>query len=218
VELPVVDAEEDALRQLGRETDLAEGRVDDSESAELSAQVAPPIEEPPVKPQPTPEKKPDDSEPEPELPPPSEERQRDEKGRFKGKSQHTGEWRGTTSRPEQPVAEKKSRYAEARERQSKEEIRKDRSWTALQQEKERIRAERAQWEDQRRKDQLQSQAQARPLEKGGIDIQGYQRAYQDFRQQAQRSDAPEDWRNSLHSLETVLELEAPEGSNRSSNR
>lgn len=201
----VVDAEEDAMRELGRQTDLEEGRVDASEGAKPPETPAPPAEEP-GKPQPTPEIKPDSSEPEPEKPPKVEaERKRDEEGRFAKETppqQENGE-----VAPPPPPEKPKSSYAEAKEREAKEAARRERSWTALQQEKEQLRAEQAKWEEQRRMDELQTQVRERPLQKDGIDIQGYQKAYQDFRQQALRSDSPEDWRNSLHSLETVLELE-----------
>lgn len=213
MEPPVVDAEEEALRDLGRETDIAEGRpLPKSEAAHKPESPAAPAEEPAEKPQPTAEKQPVSSESEPEKPPPVVEgRERDELGRFKAQEQVNGEEptievKKTLSG--EKVEKSRSKYAEARERDAKEQARQERSWTALQREKEEFRAQQAKWEEQRRVEQLQTQVQQRPLEKGGIDIQGYQRAYQDFRRQAQQSDSPEDWRNSLHSLETVLELEA----------
>jgi hypothetical protein len=211
VELEVVDAEMQALRNLAVETDRAEGRPAQSEGANQPEPPAPPAKAPetPLSPE---KETPDSSEPEPE---PSsyakamEDKERDEKGRFKGQKPPEIEppvddgQKAPAEAPERPL----SKFAQAKEREAKEEARRERSWTALQQEKERLRAEQAKWEEQRRMEELQSQVQERPLVKDGIDLQGYQKAYQDFRQQAMKTDDPEAWRNSLHSLETVLELE-----------
>jgi len=49
-------------------------------------------------------------------------------------------------------------------------------------------------------EQLQAQAQMPPLQKEGIDIPGYHRAYLEFRERG-------DWENAAKALETVLELE-----------
>jgi hypothetical protein len=206
VEVPVVDAEEQELRELGRQTDIAEGRPVESEGAKPPETPAPPAKAPET-PQ-VPEKKPDSSEPEPELPLPDvAARERDDKGRFKGKEEAPVQENGEMP-PPAPVEKPPSKFAQAKEREAKEVERRERSWTALQQEKERLRAEQAEWEDRRRREELEAEVRTQPLVKDGIDLQGYQKAYQDFRQRAMNSDLPEDWRNSLHSLETVLELEA----------
>jgi len=185
-----IDAEEQALRDLGRQQDLTEGRPADSEGASPPETLAPPAEEP--RPPQRPETPPD-SEPEPEPPPqPPEQveaRERDERGRFKGQE------------PEpQPPPPPKSPYAQARERESREQERKDRSWQRLQSEKEAFRAQQAEWQDQRRLEQLQQESQVPPLQKDGIDLNGYHSAYLQFRQSG-------DYENAMKSLETVLELE-----------
>jgi hypothetical protein len=209
MEPEVVDAEEQALRDLAVETDRAEGRPVQSEGAKQPEPPAPPARVPET-PQ-VPEKQtPDSSEPEPEPPLPDiAAKERDEKGRFKAEAPPEAQppvdngQKASVETEGRPL----SKFAQAKEREAKEEARRERSWTALQQEKERLRAEQAQWEEQRRREELEAQVKTRPLVKDGIDLQGYQKAYQDFRAQAMRSDSPEDWRNSLHSLETVLELE-----------
>ena len=205
METPTVDADIAALEQMAAEADRSEGRpiaegTQKPETPVLPAEGPPKRPEESGKPQPTPEKPPDSSELEPEeLPPAAREDQRDEKGRFKAKEPAEVDQNG--EKPLAPVAEKKSRYAEAREREAKETARQDRSWSALQREKDQFRAQQDQWEKQRRMEELQAQSQVRPPEKDGIDIQGYHRAYQDFRKSG-------DYENAVRSLETVLELEA----------
>jgi len=187
------DAEGEALRELGRQTDIADSRPV-SEGAQEPDISAPPAEAP-EPPQRRPEITPDsEPEPTPQDEPPLEPaaRDRDERGRFTGAQppQENGQ------QQEQP----RSRYAQARERESKEQVRKDRSWTALAQERDALRSEQAQWEEARRVEQLQQYAQTPPLQKAGIDLAGYHQAYLQFRENG-------DWENATKSLETVLELE-----------
>jgi hypothetical protein len=211
VELEVVDAEEQALRDLAVQTDRLEGRPVESEGAKEPEPPAPPARAPET-PQ-VPEKEtPDSSEPEPEpssYAKATEDTKRDEKGRFKADKPPEVQppvddgQKAPTEAPERPL----SKFAQAKEREAKEEARRERSWTALQQEKERLRAEQAKWEEQRRMEELQSQVQERPLVKDGIDFQGYQKAYQDFRAHAIKTDDPEAWKNALFSHETLVELD-----------
>src|SRR5215831_11647489 len=85
MEEQTIDAEEQALRELGRTQDQAEGRPIESEGTRTPDLPVPPAEEtqPPLeRPQPP------DSEPEPTPPTPEEPqqvaaRERDDKGRFK---------------------------------------------------------------------------------------------------------------------------------------
>lgn len=196
MEIPPVDAEEAALRELGHQTDLAEGRPVESEGAKTPEQPAPPAEAPQPPPQ-RPEVTPPDSEPEPTPPepePPPQKpaaQERDERGRFK---------EAPPPQAPPPKQPQKSPYAVAREKEQKEQIRKERSWKEIVAEKDRLRAEQAKWQEERRMEQLQRESQVPPLQKEGIDLQGYQKAYVDFRQRG-------DFENALRSLETVLELE-----------
>ena len=200
-----VDAEEQELRDLGRQQDLTEGRPVSPEGATKPEIPAPPAEAP-EPPPPSPETTPQTPDSEPEPTPPAEEpqpqaaelRERDERGRFKAAeaAEAAQQENGQAQHPEP----QRSPYAEARDREARERERKDRSWSALQSEKDAFREQQAQWQDQRRMEQLQAQSQMPPLQKDGIDLQGYHNAYLDFRQRG-------DYENAMKSLETVLELE-----------
>jgi len=194
MEVETPDAEEQALRELGQQQDQLEGRPS-SEGTPTPEQPVPPAEvsgQPQPRPEITP---PSDSEPESEPPPAQQPaaRERDERGRFKG-AQEDGQQAEVSQEPP------KSRYAQAREREAKDAERYDRSWQRLQQEKEAFNAQRAQFQDAYRMAQLQQQARPPKLEKDGIDLAGYHKAYLDFRQRG-------DFENAMRSLETVLELQ-----------
>jgi len=196
VDAPQIDAEEQELRDLGRQQDLAEGRPVSTEGTTAPEKTVPPAEAP-EPPQQRPEQTPPDSEPEPEPPPQPrqqpEARERDERGRFKQQN-------GQQEEPPPPSEPPRSPYQQAREREGREQERRDRSWRALQADKDAFRDEQAQWQEQRRMEQLQAQAQVPVLQKDGIDLRGYHAAYLDFRNRG-------DWENATKSLETVLELE-----------
>ena len=209
MELEVVDAEEQALRDLAVQTDRAEGRPAQSEGAKQPEPPAPPAEAPETPK--VPEKQtPDSSEPEPEPSPPDvAAKERDEKGRFKAGEPPEAQPPPVDGQkaPVEAEGKPKSQYALAREREEKEAQRKARSWSEIVAEKERIRAEREQWQEERRRAELEAQAQTRPLVKDGIDFEGYQRAYRDFRAKAIQTDDPEAWKNALFSHETLVELD-----------
>lgn len=159
-----VDAEEQAMRDLGRETDAEQGR----EPAESAAETPEP-----QAPEPTPEPQPEVEQP-PEAPVQEiakadtervRERQRDEAGKF--------------VKPE-------TDYSKA----VKEEERKDRSWRALQAEKEQFRTAQTQWEEQQRMAQLEAtRQQYQPLKKEGLTAQEYYQGAQRFEQEGDHENA-----------------------------
>jgi hypothetical protein len=197
MEMPVIDAEESELRELGRQTDIAEGRIESSEGTPTTPEAVPPTEEP-REPQKTPDQTPpSSSEPEPQV----AQRQRDERGRFKQDQAPEQPPSENGKEPEQP----KSQYAQAREREAKENERFDRSWSKFVADRDAFRKEQQAWQDQRRMEQLGVEAKMQPLQKDGIDIQGYHKAYLDFRANAENDH--QSALNAMRSLETVLELE-----------
>jgi hypothetical protein len=151
-----VDAEEQAMRDLGHETDVAQGRPIPEESSAETAEPRAPAEAPAgAESQPpdvgVPEQQPVSSETEP-----IEEKQR------------------TENRPRDPVTGKFQKPDTEYSRAQKEQERRDRSWQRLQAEKEQFRQQTAQWEEQARMAQLeQTRRQYQPLKKDGLTAQEY---------------------------------------------
>jgi hypothetical protein len=154
-----VDAEETAMRELGHETDIAEGRPAEGPSAETPDSRAPGREEEIAEPQPPttgePEQTQVSSETEPKQP-----EQRD---------QATGKFQ----KPE-------TEYARAQ----KEQERKERSWQALQAEKENFRRMTTHFQEQQRIRQLEAaRATFAPLQKEGLNAAQYYQGYLRFKQE-----------------------------------
>lgn len=145
------DAEEASMRELGIQTDQAQGR-----EIEASQQETP--KESPV----------DEAPPPTETEVPSTDETPDTED-VAAKQQE-----------EQPPRDKNGQF-QKRERTDteyskavKEKARQDRSWSALQAEKEQFRQQQAQWEEQQRLAQLQAQTQQyQPLKKDGLTAKQY---------------------------------------------
>jgi hypothetical protein len=146
------DAEEASMRELGIQTDQAQGREVEASQQEMTSARPEPDETPtPTETEvPSTDEAPDTEDvaakQEPEQPP------RDKNGQF----------------------QKRERTDTDYSRAVKEKARQDRSWSALQAEKEQFRQQQAQWEEQQRLAQLQAQTQQyQPLKKDGLTAQQY---------------------------------------------
>jgi hypothetical protein len=167
VETLTPDAEETSMRELGIETDAAQGR-EPVEAAETPRPQAP-EETPEPPPPPTPER--DGTEPES----PEPEQVAAEK---LGRDIKTGQFK-KAERPETDYS-----------RAQKEQARKDRSWQALQAEKEQFRMAQSQWEEQQRMAQLEAaRQQYQPLKKEGLTAQEYYQGAQRFEQEGDHENA-----------------------------
>ena len=200
VESLTMDAEEQALRDLGRETDRNEYRPLPKESSapekpesraagEAKSSYAKATEDKP------PDRGPSDVD-EPEIKPDSSDlasdikkRERDEQtGQFKAKQAE----KAAEIAPAKPETE----YSRAQ----KEQERKDRSWQALEAQKAEFRAQQAQWEEKARIAQLQAaQAQNQPIKKDGLTAREYYEGYLRFKQTG-------DYENAAAALEVAMEL------------
>jgi hypothetical protein len=144
------DVEESAMRELGIQTDQAQGREVEASQQETPPARPEPVEEAPEAEVPTAEETPDTE----EIAAKQEQEQtpRDKNGQF----------------------QKRERTDTDYSRAVKEKARQDRSWSALQAEKEQFRQQQAQWEEQQRLAQLQAQTQQyQPLKKDGLTAQQY---------------------------------------------
>lgn len=151
VETLTPDAEEAAMRDMGHEADVAQGRPIEPETPpepRAEAPEAPQREEaPPESPEPK----------EPELPE-SPEPKRDH----------------PQQRPRDPVTGKFEKPETEYSKAQKEEIRKTRTWQSIHAEREQIKAEKAQWEEQRRMQELETARQNyQPIKKDGLTAQEY---------------------------------------------
>jgi hypothetical protein len=174
-----VDAEEAALRELGQQTDAAEGRpISEAPSAETPEPRAAGQEEQVEQQQPQP---PETGEPE-QKPVSSE----------------------TEPKPEQPRDPVTQRFQKAETeytRAQKEAERKERSWQALQAEKENFRRMVTQEQERQRIQQLEAaRASFAPLQKDGLTAAQYYQGYQRFKQEG-------DFQNAAAALEVALELQ-----------
>src|SRR5215471_18272474 len=152
-----MDAEGEALRDLGHSTDMNEGRIPQSaeqpESRATGEADIPPSQEPQPAETDGTEQEPGSSETETrEQPqPPSRPQQDPVTGRF------------VKQKPE-------TEYSRAQ----KEAVRKDRSWQALQAEKEQFRRQQGQWEEHQRTQQLAAyRRNFQPLRRDGLTAQEY---------------------------------------------
>jgi hypothetical protein len=144
------DAEEASMRELGIQTDQAQGREVEASQQETPPPRPEPVEEAPEAEVPTAEETPDTEEVAAKQEP--EQLPRDKNGQF----------------------QKRERTDTDYSRAVKEKARQDRSWSALQAEKEQFRQQQAQWEEQQRLAQLQAQTQQyQPLKKDGLTAQQY---------------------------------------------
>jgi hypothetical protein len=162
-----MDAEGEALRDLGHATDMNEGRpVEQPETPETPTPEAP--EEPQAEPQPPETGQPEEEQPElPETEPAAEQQ-----------------------RTRDPVTGKFQKPDTDYSRAQKEQERKDRSWQALQAEKERFRMMTSQWEEQQRMAQLEQARQTyQPLKKEGLTAQEYYEGAVRFEQEGDHENA-----------------------------
>lgn len=151
VETLTPDAEESAMRELGVETDAAQGREPVEAAVETPKPQAP-------EPEPTPEP----------APPPQPQRDGDEPESPEPQRDHPQQ------RPRDPVTGKFEKPETPYSKAQKEEIRKERTWRSIQAEKEQIRADKAQWEEHMRMQQLEAtRQQYQPLKKDGLTAQEY---------------------------------------------
>jgi hypothetical protein len=167
-----VDAEEAAMRDLGHQTDLNEGRQPDQSSAE------------------TPETRAPGEAPEQQEPQPPET----ERIEQQPESSETE----TIQKPEQqkeqptrdPVTGKFARPDTEYSRAQKEQQRKDRSWQALQAEKEQFRMKQTQWEEGQRMAQLEGiRRQYQPLKRDGLTAQEYYQGAMTFEREGDYENA-----------------------------
>ena len=162
-----MDAEEQAMRDLGHQTDLAENRPAAEEPSAKTPEPRAPGEEQaaePQQPQPPeierPEQTPESSETETKEPQLKEQRPRD------------------------PVTGKFQKPETQYSRAQKEQERKDRSWQALQAEKEQFRMMTTQWEEQQRMAQLEATRRTyQPLKKEGLTAQEYMEGARRFEEE-----------------------------------
>src|SRR5580765_796809 len=144
------DAEEVSMRELGIETDAAQGREPVEAAPPQDAQATP------------------ETEPSPDLPPPPPERDGTEPETPEPQRDHPQQ------RPRDPVTGKFEKPDTEYSKAQKEEIRKQRTWQNIQAEKEQIRQEKAQWEEHVRMQQLEAaRQQYQPLKKEGLTAQEY---------------------------------------------
>jgi hypothetical protein len=211
MEVAEIDAEEQQLRDLGRETDLAEGRGEQppvsatpKAGERAPAEAKPPQSQPPATGEP--EKKPVSSETEP-----SGEQKPPQQQKTPPRDLKTGQFQ----RQEAPAGENGKETPESRAQ--REQQRRDESWRALNEQKEAFRREQAQWNEQVRISQLQQQRTAPPIEKDGLNIKGYWDGYQLFKRNAISAFRNQDFEaavdhydKSLRSLEAVFELNQQE--------
>src|SRR5262245_59461185 len=156
-EVGQMDAEGEALRDLGHETDMNEGRIptqDQSAEQPESRATGEADTPPPQEPQP-------DETVESEQTPGSSETETRQQPQPPKQDPVTG--RFVKQKPETDYS-----------RAQKEQARKDRSWQALQAEKEQFRRQQGQWEENQRVQQLAAyRRKCQPLRRDGLTAQEY---------------------------------------------
>lgn len=213
IESLTLDPEEQALRDLGRDTDLSEDRPLPQGERDTQPETRAPGKETQTQPETRPTATGED-----EIPPVSSEIDtkpedlahkksiKDEKtGQFQKQEQLQPE-KGEKAIPDTPAT-----------RAQKEQERKDRSWQRLEQEKAEFRREQQLATEQARMAQLQHARAQTPVQKDGLDARGYWEGAQMFQKQGAQLERQGDFENATiayrseaAALRTTMELHQQE--------